>query len=856
MGDVFGSFVADPSESVAVFGTITPVVPGSVVLAALAKAKTDGSNYSATLPYEAGAPYASEPARYYNSGRTAADGMTLQTWTGNPVAAGSVETLSSVSWAGIEHYTDTLLELVPASSAGTKTVIEILREQGQTSWLELANSMGALYEVIELDLAGMPADAKFSSISFTFSHESDVRGALRVVPVGIKADGSFVAGQERRVGGYQLDAVNVPQAVTTGEWFELTDGSRLADYSRVGVVLFSTRRHEAVTTHRLYWLTAQLTFETGGPVVANVVGPPSPGAGITWDFSSGGGLAQRAVRALVVQGGNADLDDPSGFLDYYFNDFTGALGAEWEQYNGPGNAGFGVRRPAAVTIAADGTASGSSKLRISATNGTGGDTGQIVSGGIKLKKPFTYGQIEFRYQSSGDASLFMSPVVLLWPLADAVRFPAANGSPPEWPAGGEIDIVENFSNRSTLSPIEHHLHRLKLGVTRPYNSSKDEKKDFTTALAATTWRKVILNWLPSGLSVSVDNGAFQTLSTDPKWIPSWPMELCIQFDCWTNGTLGGTRTMDVDYVVVRRVASTLLYPVNPLDPQLGEVVADSGWIYGANRRSFIFEDQPLGRGDQTFLVKARALMNNGVEIESKWGIDEIQDISGTPPAPGAQAGNPQYNPATGGVDVPLVTPAGVTRAWLARSTDQGASWSLVGPFDVSPSANVIVSDYGAPLARSRIRYTASFDSGPNTETTVVATVGSGDISTKLDTWWLMVPDDPALNTKIEVSRFEWDEPRDILTAGDSSGAIVVDSGKLPDRIGLTLRVRSAADRAKITAALDARLTMRLVNILGEEWRVRLASGVSRQLLRWAPDRSDFTPLKDAHEITIELQEVV
>ena len=69
-------------------------------------------------------------------------------------------------------------------------------------------------------------------------------------------------------------------------------------------------------------------------------------------------------------------------------------------------------------------------------------------------------------------------------------------------------------------------------------------------------------------------------------------------------------------------------------------------------------------------------------------------------------------------------------------------------------------------------------------------------------------------------------------------------------------MRSAADRAKITAALDARLTMRLVNILGEEWRVRLASGVSRQLLRWAPDRSDFTPLKDAHEITIELQEVV
>lgn len=855
VGDVFGSFVADPAESVAIFGSITPSTPGSLILAALAKAKTDGSNYSASLPYEAGAPMTSDPARYYNAGRVAADGMTLQTWLSNPVASGSAETLSSVSWAGLEHYTDTLLELVPASSAGTLTTIQVLSAQTQTSWLELANAMGSLYEVFELDLSSMPSDAKFSSISFTFSHESNVRGALRVVPVGIKADGSFVAGQERRVGGYQLDAVDTAQTVTTGEWFELADGSRLAEYSRIGVAVYSTRRHDAVTTHRLYWLTASLTFETGGPVVANVVGPPTPGAPITWEFSSGGGLAQRAVRVLAIQGGDADLEDPTGFLDVYFNDFTTLPASpDWEIYDGAGNAGFGVRRASALSIVADGTASAGQKLRISATNGAGGDAGKIVSGGLKLKKPFTYGQIEVRFQGSGDANNFMSPVVLLWPRPDLVRFPQSTGG--EWPAGGEINIAEFFSSRDDLNPIEHHLHRLKLGVSPPYDASKDEFLDFSYPLAATAWRKVVLNWLPTGISVSVDNNTFQTLTTDPKWIPSWPMELCLQFDAWANGTLGATRTMDIDYVVVRRVASTITYPTNPLDPQSGEVVADSGWLYGASRRSFVFSDQPLGRGNQTFLVKARALMNNGVEIESKWGIDEIQDISGAPPAPGTQGGQPRFNSATGGVDVRLTTPAGVTRAWLARSTDEGASWELVGAFDVSPSADVTVTDYGAPLAQSKLRYTVSFDSGPNSETTTAAAVGSGDISTAIDSWWWIVPDDPTLNTRIEVSRIQRGQPHEVLVAGDATGTLVVDSGRLPEQFALTLRTRSAAERARVQAVLDSGMTVRMVNILGEEWRVRLASNVEVQLLRWAPLLSDTTKLRDAHEITIELQEVV
>jgi len=137
----------------------------------------------------------------------------------------------------------------------------------------------------------------------------------------------------------------------------------------------------------------------------------------------------------------------------------------------------------------------------------------------------------------------------------------------------------------------------------------------------------------------------------------------------------------------------------------------------------------------------------------------------------------------------------------------------------------------------------------------MVTVGTGDASTKTDSWWLLVPSSPSLNTRIEVSRYQWDEPRQVLTAGDATGAIVVDSGPLPDRISLTLRARSKTERDKIAAAVNARLTMRLVNVLGIEWNVRLASGIERQQLRWQPLATDLAPLRDAHEITLELQEV-
>lgn len=718
----YGSGVSDNSEQVAIFGTVTPATPGSLVLASFAKALT----YAGWHPLGGPVPDISHPARYKQVAHAEADAMTLDLFVSSP-AASSAERLSSVTWSGLENYADHLVSLRPLVSAGTTTAEDVLAAQHSLSWLELANPMSELYEVFELDLSDIPTGAALTSASISFAHSSDVLNPLRVTLVGINDDGTFVTALERRPGGYSTQNVNTVEQVQTGEWFEFSDGSVISDYTRLGVLVFSTARPPGLTTHKLYWVTAEVTYEAGGPIVANVQGVNAPGDEITWDYSSAAGLPQSHSRVLVVQGADWDLDVQ--FADYFFTDFpTVGAGATvlssgtYELYDGTGNAGFGRRRPSAIAVVADGTASGGTKLQITASNGTGGDAGQLVSGGLKIKLPITYGQIEFRAKGSGDANNFVSPVVLMWPTADASRFPDIDGG--VWPAGGEINVWENFANRDDLNPAESHVHRLKPGAVPVFDAADDDKLDFTwTGVAGTGWHKYVLNWLPTGLYLSIDDGAFVALTEDPNWVPDWPMELCIQLDAWANGTLGASRTMDVDYVVLRKLAVEVP-AANPLAPAFGEIIADSGKLPGATRRSHTFVDQPIGSGARTALVRAWARLPNGVEVTSRWGIDESFDTTGTPPATGVQTAVPVFNPLTSGVELTLITPPGVSRAWAVRSIDQGASWTLVGPWDVGADTTVKVVDYDAPLGQM-VRYEVAFDNGPMTETSAPTGLGTG-----------------------------------------------------------------------------------------------------------------------------------
>lgn len=830
----YGSGVADVAEIVGIFGTVTPATPGSLVLASFAKAL----NSAGWHPVNGPVPDISHPARYTPWAHAESDAMTLDLFVSSP-AANAAERLSSVTWSGIENYADHLVSLRPLISAGTTAAEAVLADQTSLSWLELANPASELYEVYELDLSSVPTGAALTSASIHFAHSSDVLNSLRVTLVGINADGTFVKALERRPGGYSTQNVNTVEEVQTGEWFEFSDGSVISDYTRLGILIFSTARSPGLTTHKLYWAQADVTYEAGGPVVANVQGVNAPGNSITWDYSSAAGLPQSHSRSLIVQGADWDLDVQ--FADHYFNDFTAALGAEIGQLNGSASTGFGVYRTSALAITADGTASGSSKLRITASNGTGGDSGMVVTGGIRVLKPMLYGQFEFRAQASGDASLIMDPTVLLYPVSGL------------WPQEGKIIALQNFANRDDLNPTESHIHRLKPGATAPFDSADDEKLDFTRATAGTTWRKYVLNWLPDSISLSIDDGAFTVLTTDPKWIPTTPMYLMVEFNPWSNSALGANRTMDIDYVTLRKLAVEI-YPANPLDPQFGEIVYDSGKLPGATRRSVYFEDAPLSRGTCTALVRAWARLPNGVEVASRWGIDETFDTSGSPATSGAQTTQPVFNQATGAMELTLVTPAAVSRAWAVRSIDAGATWTLIGPWDVGASITVKVVDYDVPLGQS-VRYQVSFDAGPMTETSAPVAVGTGSVSTVATSWWLRVPSAPTMSTPITVIETQDMRGFNTAVAEDVEHAVVVSSPPLSRVMKLTVRVASKAERDKVDAILDSGLTFQVVNILGRSWTVRLAGDVTEQLLRWAPLPAEVTNLRDAHELSFTVVEV-
>ncbi len=853
VGD-YGSGVADIAEVVAIFGSVTPTYSGSLIIAPFAKALNGATWYSTSSP----TPTVSQPARYERAGQALGDAMTLDVFVGSPAAAGAAERLSSVTWAGVENYADHLLALRPRATAGSTPAEDVLANLTTASWLELANSVSELYEVYELDLSDIPTGAALTSASISFAHSSDILNPLRVTLVGIKADGTFVPALERRTRGYSTETLNSIETVQTGEWFEFVDGSVISDYTRLGALVFSTSRPASLTTHKLYWLTADVSYEPGGPIVANVQGVNAPGDSITWDYSSAAGLAQSHSRVLVVQGADWDLDVQ--FSDYFFTDFpTTGLGTvvlpsgTYELYDSVGNAGFGRRRPSAISVATDVTASANTALVITASNGTGGDTGQLVSGGLKIKLPITYGQIEFRAKASGDANNFLSPVVLMWPAADESRFPTSSGG--SWPAGGELDMLENFSNRSTLTPVESHVHRLKPGAVPLFDASDDEALDYTWAsVNGTAWHKYVFNWLPTGLYLSIDDGPFATLTEDVDWIPDWPMEMCIQLDAWANGTLSANRTMSVDYLVLRKLAVENVAK-NPLDAQFGEIIYDSGKLPGATRRSLRIEDGPLGRGDCTALVRSWARLGNGVEVASRWGIDELFNTTGSPATSGAQTTKPVFNTATGAVELYVTTPAAVSRAWAVRSLDGGTYWTLVGPWDVGASIPVKLVDYDVPLGESDVRYQVSFDAGPMTETSAPVAVGSGSISTVSTSWWLRVPSTPSMNTAITVISTQDDRGFNVMVAEDVERAVVVGSPPLSRSMALTVRVHSEAERAKVDAILNSGLTMELVNILGRSWRVRLASNISEQLLRWAPLPGEVTQLRDAHELSFTLVEV-
>ena len=282
------------------FGAMTPGVAGAKAIAVVLRALPNAADY-----YASGADAVSSPTGYSSVASGESDSMAVDIFQSPSVPADPVDP-GIVSWPTTHRYATKLLELRPETGLTTLAALaDAVNEPGAESWIEIAQAAGNMYEVLEVDLAGIPSDAVITGASIEVDHETSVRNSLRIALAGIKADDSFVVAAESAA-GYVPEPLGERQTSATTVQSTFGDGSTIDQYDRLGVVLRSTAAAPGLSSHKIHQVRMIVEYEPGGPVVSNVVGPDNAGETITWEYSSTGAFEQIGYEAMVIAGSSQD----------------------------------------------------------------------------------------------------------------------------------------------------------------------------------------------------------------------------------------------------------------------------------------------------------------------------------------------------------------------------------------------------------------------------------------------------------------------------------------------------------------------------------------------------------------------
>ncbi len=242
------------------------------------------------------------------------------------------------------------------------------------------------------------------------------------------------------------------------------------------------------------------------------------------------GRAQHNVDGIIGGGGGDDEeDDPPADncgspiwnleLEDHFNESGRSLGSAWSPYYSAGNAGYGLRRPSAISIWG-----GNLNIKASMIDG------KLVSGGLSHKHAQKYGRYEFRVRTDQDWSEATSGVVLTWPTSNA------------HPRDGENNIYETLARPADRHEFYTFIHE-------PYGTVHDQ--DYTVhPVSANEWRTMEMEWLPDRIVLRRDGQTVKTIwENGEDLIPDNEHFLAIQLDAWKH-SLDREVWMQVDYVKV------------------------------------------------------------------------------------------------------------------------------------------------------------------------------------------------------------------------------------------------------------------------------------------------------------------
>lgn len=200
---------------------------------------------------------------------------------------------------------------------------------------------------------------------------------------------------------------------------------------------------------------------------------------------------------------------PAGYKLVWSDEFDSWNGANWEKYEGNGNAGTGKRVASAVNVQGG-------ELQITGHGMDGGGVGSSYTG--------TYGYYEIRAKFD-PSSIGYNTAALLWPKSD------------NWPVDGEIDIAEMFNGNT--SECGSYLH-WGASNSQLYN---EYKGDFSQ------WHTWGVDWQADHITYYLDGKEFWHV-TQANAIPHNPHFIGLQLDVTSGAEKNDGSTYHVDFVRV------------------------------------------------------------------------------------------------------------------------------------------------------------------------------------------------------------------------------------------------------------------------------------------------------------------
>ncbi|MEM7326477.1 MAG: glycoside hydrolase family 16 protein [Actinomycetota bacterium] len=242
------------------------------------------------------------------------------------------------------------------------------------------------------------------------------------------------------------------------------------------------------------------TTTTTQPPTTTTTAPPNPGT------CASGGEFERLLR----------------------DDFNGSsLGSHWSPYYSAGNAGYGLRRPSAISVQ-------NGRMVITARM----ENGSLVSGGMEHLYNQQYGKYRFRVRTDNDPSRSLSGVVLTWPQSDA------------HPRDGENNIYETLVQTANRDPFFTFIHK-------PYGTTHDQEY-YEHHADGSQFQVMTMEWTPDRITITREGpgrdgnwDSWTVNETSADLIPDNPHKLTIQLDAWQH-SMTGTVRMEVDWVEVYR----------------------------------------------------------------------------------------------------------------------------------------------------------------------------------------------------------------------------------------------------------------------------------------------------------------